>query len=242
MKFYPFKFELILLLLFVYNIHACQRWARATCVSLPLTLNRLFTLNHHHVYIAIQLSSHFVQSRSVNSNTNKMYSMPQSHADIDNDDDIDDTSNGNRLTISFRANKWQRCHRRENWFAIYVQYIEHCVFEATREENLTQKEQTNAQKKSTKFKKSLPCFNWYPLLRHHQFVAAGTPGACCVLVTEVDWLNTKCTHTHTNNTQRHTMHIKWTKYQIECEKKRWTIARKRSQRDRHQNTNNDDRK
>ena len=56
-----------------------------------------------------------------------MYSMPQSHVDGDNDssdvdDDNNDTSNGNRLTISLRVNereKWrqrvlQKCQTREN--------------------------------------------------------------------------------------------------------------------------------
>lgn len=61
------------------------------------------------------VSSYFVLQRSVNLNANKMYSMPQSHVDVDDDeddgddcndsddgdgDDNDDTSNGNRLTIS----------------------------------------------------------------------------------------------------------------------------------------------
>lgn len=84
----------------------CQE-TRATCVASPLTPSLVYSeLVWAHTPCVIQLSSHFVLSRSVNLNTSETYSMPQSHADIDNDgcggedDDNNDTSNGNRLTIS----------------------------------------------------------------------------------------------------------------------------------------------
>lgn len=56
--------------------------------------------------------------------------------------------------------KWRNCQRRENWFVICAQHIEHVL---RKEKNF----------------KSLTCFNWYPLWRHHQ-QAQREPGACCV--------------------------------------------------------------